>query len=107
MYVTFMMGDHEMVATLDEVREVVRAQSFDEVPGMPNHIRGVLHLRGVPVPVSDIRTDRTEPVRDVLVLVGAGLPVLGVAVDRVVKVTGDDDFAGLVGAPEGLPPYVR
>jgi purine-binding chemotaxis protein CheW len=108
-WVTFEMAGREMAGSLDEVREVVRATGIEELSGTRAPVTGLLELRGTPVPVVDLRTAADPDGRgDVLVLTTAeGL--LGLAVDKVLAVVGQDDLLPLPpGAPRsvGLPPYV-
>ena len=109
-WVTFEMAGREMAGSLDEVREVVRATGIEELSGTRAPVTGLLELRGTPVPVVDLRTAADPDGRgDVLVLMTAeGL--LGLAVDKVRAVIGDDELvrgAGEATHGAGLPAYVR
>ena len=107
-YVTFVMDGRTMAGRLGEVREVVRATGVEPLAGARAPVTGLLVLRGQPVPVVDLRGDAAdaESAGDVLVLqVPDG--VLGIAVDKVVAVLGDDDLVPADGQRGvGLPPYV-
>lgn len=107
MHVTFMVSGRELVASLDQVREVVRGATVERLPGFDPPFVGALQLRGVTVPVADARPRELDGEGDILVMV---LPVtgpFGVIVDRVVSVTEDSESGVLSSAPEGLPVYVR
>ncbi len=54
-FVTFRLGDRQFACRLDEVREVVRLEGLDVLPGMTPPISGLLELRGTPLPVVDLR----------------------------------------------------
>ena len=115
-YLIFDLGGHELAAPLTEVREVVRIDRLETLPGMAAPVTGLMQLRGSPLPVCDLRTSAasasgaggTGAVGDVVLL---GLPdggLLGVAVDRVVAVVSQDALVPVQGGtvPTGLPGYV-
>ena len=114
--VTFRLGSREYATPLADVREVVRLHELADLPGMAPPLAGVLDLRGVALPVLDLRAGCGPAAPgDVLVLEGGryvggavdGGPV-GVAVDQVRAVvdpldlppTGSEAGKGL------LPAYV-
>ena len=108
-WVTFVMGAREMAGALDEVREVVRATGLEELSGTRAPVTGLLELRGTPVPVVDLRSG-VDPADegDILVLT-TPQGVLGLAVDRVSSVLGEDDLVAPGPEephPHGLPAYV-
>ena len=107
-YVTFVMDGRMLAARLDDVREVVRATGIEPLAGARAPVTGLLVLRGQPVPVVDLRSGAVDAdsTGDVLVLqVAEG--VLGVAVDKVVAVLGEDDLVPASGQRGiGLPSYV-
>lgn len=109
-YVTFRMGGRELAGRLGEVREVVRATGIEPLAGARAPVTGLLVLRGLPLPIVDLRTAAdAEDTGDVLVLAADESGVLGVAVDRVIAVLGPDDLVPLGSdepRPSGLPPYV-
>ena len=108
-WVTFVMAGRELAGALDEVLEVVRATGVEELSGSRAPVSGLLELRGTPVPVVDLRTAADpDGGGDVLVL-GTADGLLGLAVDKVTAVVGQDDLLPLPpSAPRsaGLPPYV-
>jgi chemotaxis signal transduction protein len=90
------------------VREVVRATGIEPLAGARAPVTGLLVLRGQPVPVVDLRAGSgdDDATGDVLVLqVTDG--VLGLAVDQVVAVLGEDELVSAEGQRGlGLPAYV-
>lgn len=122
--VTFRIGRREYATRLDDVREVVRLQGLADLPGMRPPLAGVLDLRGVALPVLDLRTGdgaagtdrRSTDDGDVLVLAGdvgggrtgvSGGGLVGVAVDQVRAVVPADELAPAGAADAGvLPSYV-
>lgn len=115
-YLVFDIGGHELAAPLTEVREVVRIDRLDVLPGLEPPITGLMQLRGSPLPVADLRRNRAHAVTDgdaagsagdVVLLAMADGSLLGIAVDAVVAVVAHDallDDGGSV--PSGFPSYV-
>ena len=54
-YLIFDIGGHELAAPLAEVREVVRIEGLESLPGLEAPVTGIMHLRGTPLPVCDLR----------------------------------------------------
>jgi chemotaxis signal transduction protein len=104
-YVLFRLGARTFATVLDDVREIVRLDGLEELPNMTPPLRGVLVLRGVPLPVLDVRPTAAGAGGDVLVLQVADEPV-GVAVDQVVAVVSSDELPDGGVPPRSLPPYV-
>jgi purine-binding chemotaxis protein CheW len=109
-YIMFRLADRELACRLDEVREVVRLEGLEVLPGMTAPISGLLELRGNPLPVVDLRTadaaTRATTRGDVLVL-DAGADAMGVVVDQVLAVYDEDELASAGDdRPTGLPHYV-
>jgi purine-binding chemotaxis protein CheW len=109
-YLIFDIGGHELAAPLAEVREVVRVDRLDSLPGLEPPITGLMQLRGSPLPVADLRRAEVSAneAGDVVLLAMADGSLLGVAVDNVVAVVSGDalvaDESGVV--PTGFPSYV-
>lgn len=107
-FVTFVVEGRTLAGRLDEVREVVRATGIEPLAGARAPVTGLLVLRGQPVPVVDLRSGSADvdATGDVLVLqVTDG--VLGLAVDEVVAVLGEDELVPAEGQRGvGLPAYV-
>ncbi len=83
-YVTFQLDGRSYATRIDEVREVVRLGELVRLPGMDHPLAGVLDLRGVSLPVLDIR-DPPGGHGDVLVLSADGTD-FGFVCDAVVAV---------------------
>ena len=108
-WVTFVMGGRELAGALDEVREVVRATGIEQLSGSRAPVSGLLELRGTPVPVVDLRAAADPDGRGDVLVLGTPDGLLGLAVDKVLAVVGQDDLLPLPpAAPRsvGLPPYV-
>ena len=107
-FVTFVVEGRTLAGRLDEVREVVRATGIEPLAGARAPVTGLLVLRGQPVPVVDLRSGSVDDdtTGDVLVLEVAD-GVLGLAVDEVVAVLGEEELVPAEGQRGvGLPTYV-
>ena len=106
-YVTFRIGDRVYATALDEVREIVRLSGLTPLPGMAQPMAGVVELRGVPLPVMDLRAEGADSAGgDVVVLADESGTAIGVAVDAVVAVRPTEHLVGTGEATAGLPAYV-
>jgi purine-binding chemotaxis protein CheW len=54
-YVTFFLRDDEIGIPILQCREIVRALAITRVPEAPDHVRGVVNLRGRVLPAVDTR----------------------------------------------------
>ena len=54
-YLTFKLADEEYGMAILKVREIIGLMDITAVPRAPQHIRGVVNLRGKIVPVLDLR----------------------------------------------------
>lgn len=87
-YVTFTVGDAEYGVDIMEVREIKGWTQATRLPNAPPYVRGVMNLRGVMVPVFDLRArfggPPTEVTRThVVVIVAVAQRALGILVDAV------------------------
>jgi purine-binding chemotaxis protein CheW len=111
-YVTFRLGERVYAAALPTIREIVRLEGLEELPGMAAPLVGVLELRGLPLPIIDGRpapADGTRRRGDILVLERtSSYDAVGVVVDRVVSVLDATELRKpTTRAPlSSLPPYV-
>lgn len=106
-YVTFRLGGQSYATRISAVREVVRLAELAVLPGLVPPIAGVLDLRGVSLPVVDIRAAGGPG--DVLVLSSADADY-GFVCDEVLAVVGDETLAeetSRTAASGTLPPYVE
>lgn len=105
-YLTFRLGAEEYGVDIQKVQEIRSYEAPTRIPHAPAHIKGVVNLRGVIVPIVDLRTRlgcasaeyTSFTVVIVLAVVGR---VVGVVVDSVSDVL---DLAGdAIRPPPGLP----
>lgn len=94
-YLTVTLHDEAYGIAVLKVREIIRLQKITAVPRLPEHIRGVLNLRGRVIPVMDLRVkfglSAVDAERTCIVVVQvspAGRPALpmGLIVDAVEEV---------------------
>ncbi|CAK0759247.1 purine-binding chemotaxis protein CheW [Azospirillaceae bacterium] len=87
-YVTFTVGDEEYGVNILSVREIRGWTPESRLPNLPNYVRGVVNLRGIIIPIFDLRarfgggiTQVTK--RHVVVVVQVGERTRGVLVDAI------------------------
>ncbi len=87
-YVTFMIDERSYGIEITKVREIKGWSEPTELPSAPHAMRGVLNLRGVIVPIFDLRarfgrgeTQASE--EHVVIIVALGDRLIGVLVDAV------------------------
>jgi purine-binding chemotaxis protein CheW len=54
-FLRFRVADEEYGVSLLEIREIIKPRDITDVPGMPDFVAGVLSLRGVIIPVFNLR----------------------------------------------------
>ena len=54
-WLTFMLGSEEYALSLDVVLELIKPRAYTDLPKVPDYVKGILSLRGVVVPVIDLR----------------------------------------------------
>ena len=90
-FVTFFLEQEEYALPIDQVQEINRVGEITRVPNSPEHVRGVINLRGKIVPVIELkqrfRLGETKVDKESrIVVVEQGPKVLGLMVDRVAQV---------------------
>lgn len=87
-FLTFTVGDEEYGVDIMTVREVKGWSETTRLPNTPEYMRGVLNLRGVVIPIFDLRmrfggqtTEATD--KHVIVILAVGDRIAGVLVDTV------------------------
>src|SRR5215470_13737058 len=90
-FISFAIGDDQYGVDIMAVREIKGWSQICALPGQPDYMRGVLNLRGVMVPIIDLRcrfgqgmTDATS-LNIVIVVQVDGRPV-GLLADRVLDI---------------------
>ncbi len=88
---TFALGGETYALDMTELREISRMREITELPRVPAFLLGVITLRGLVIPVLDLRRRMrlppVEPSRETRILIvdQDGEP-FGLVVDRVVRV---------------------
>jgi len=86
--ITFELGGQVLGVDVMAIREIRAWSAATPLPNMPAHVCGVVNLRGVVLPVIDLRIllgwDATEPsARHVIIVVELGDRLQGLIVDGV------------------------
>ncbi len=87
-FVTFAIGNEEYAVDIMKVREIQAWTEVTVLPNQPSYMRGVLNLRGIIVPIFDLRSrfnqGETEATNiHVVVIIAVGDRIIGILVDRV------------------------
>lgn len=89
--VVFQLGQEEYGVDIQTVQEIIRPVKITRVPGAPEHVEGVIDLRGKIIPVIDLhkklqlgQRQNTESARIIVVQVDDALT--GIIVDGVSEV---------------------
>lgn len=95
-FLTFTLAEECYGVEVLRIREIIRMQKITPVPQMPEHVKGVINLRGKVIPVVDLRIkfnlhagEATERTCIIVVDVDSGQGVsqlLGLIVDAVEEV---------------------
>jgi len=87
-FLTFTIGKEEYGVDIMMVREVKGWAETTRLPNTPEYIRGVLNLRGIIIPIFDLRarfggglTQATE--KNVVIILAVGERTIGILVDTV------------------------
>lgn len=95
-YLTFPMGTETYGLHISHVREIIKIQPITPLPDVPEHVRGVINLRGRVIPVVDVRLrfrlpPRPYDERTCIVVVTVGEWSVGLVVDTVSEVSAIPD----------------
>jgi purine-binding chemotaxis protein CheW len=87
-FITFTIGTEEYGVDIMAVREIKGWTETTSVPKAPEHVRGVINLRGIIVPIFDLRArfgqGTTQTTKShVVIIVAIGTRVVGLLVDAV------------------------
>ncbi|CAN5610675.1 chemotaxis protein CheW [soil metagenome] len=104
-YLTYRLGDEEYGIDIQKVQEIRSYDAPTRIPNVPHFIKGVVNLRGVIVPILDLRlklncAEAAYTESTVVIVLGILGRVVGVVVDAVSDVL--DLKAGDIKEPPGL-----
>jgi len=95
-FVTFTVGDEEYGVDILAVREIRGWTQESRLPNLPEFVRGVINLRGIIIPIFDLRarfgggaTEVTK--RHVVVVVQVGERTRGILVDAISDILAIED----------------
>ncbi len=94
-FLIFLTDNLKLGVSAEYVVEIITNHSITYLPMMPNFVRGIINLRGLLIPIIDIRLRLgKEPLEDALVIVlninGTQLGILVDTVDQMVDIPKDD-----------------
>jgi purine-binding chemotaxis protein CheW len=90
-FVSFAIGDDQYGVDIMAVREIKGWTEITHLPKQPDYVRGVLNLRGVIVPIIDLRCRFGQGVTDatplhIVIIVQTGSKPVGLLADRVLDI---------------------
>ncbi len=90
-FAIFKLGDLEFGIDIMKVKEITRYHKISKIPGTPPFIEGVINLRGVIIPIVDLRKkfgmEPREPDKKTRIIVATILKrIAGLLVDEVIEV---------------------
>jgi len=90
-FISFAIGDEQYGVDIMAVREIKGWSAVTQLPNQPDYMRGVLNLRGVMVPIVDLRCRFGQGMTDasamhVIIVVHVGSKTVGLLADRVLDI---------------------
>lgn len=94
-YMTFRLANEEYGVEILKVRELIGLMDITRIPRAPEHVRGVINLRGKVIPVADLRLKfgmtAVDPTNQTVIIVVQlsqqnGSLTMGILVDEVLEV---------------------
>ena len=98
-YLCFRVADENYAINIMEIKEIIKPREVTEVPRVPSYVLGIISLRGVIIPIYDMRRrlglgDGPGGNRQRILVVRHGEGFAGILVDQVshvVKLGADDE----------------
>src|ERR1700722_15913184 len=90
-FISFAIGDDQYGVDIMAVREIKGWTAITHLPKQPDYVRGVLNLRGVIVPIIDLRCRFGQGVTEatpmhIVIVVQIGAKSVGLLADRVLDI---------------------
>jgi purine-binding chemotaxis protein CheW len=86
-FLTFRLGGEEYAIDILQVQEIRAHENVTRIASAPEFIKGVINLRGIIVPIVDLRVkfgfDHTASSASVVIILSIAQRVIGVVVDAV------------------------
>ena len=87
----FRIGSELYGLDIMKIREIIRPQKLTPIPKAPSFVEGVINLRGVVIPVADMRKRFDQPLgrdprRNRIVICSLAGKIIGLLVDEVTEV---------------------
>jgi purine-binding chemotaxis protein CheW len=106
LYLTFHLAGENYALEIAHVVEIVGVQKITEVPALASYLKGVVNMRGLIIPVMDVRlrfglAERASDNRTCLIFVCVENDTVGLLVDRV------NDVAEIPAGEIEPPPATR
>ncbi|MGO9050239.1 MAG: chemotaxis protein CheW [Xanthobacteraceae bacterium] len=94
--ISFAIGDDQYGVDIMAVREIKGWTEITHLPKQPDYVRGVLNLRGVIVPIIDLRCRFGQGLTEatplhIVIIVQIGAKPIGLLADRVLDIVSLDD----------------
>jgi len=92
-YLIFTLKDEEFAIEIGRVVEILRPQKVFEMPELPDFLQGVINVRGMIIPVVDMRRRLRVPPseKSMIVVISFGRERLGLIVDDVKEIIEIED----------------
>jgi len=93
--ISFAIGDDQYGVDIMAVREIKGWTAITHLPRQPDHVRGVLNLRGVIVPIMDLRCRFGQGLTEatpmhIVIIVQIASKLIGLLADRVLDIVSLD-----------------
>jgi purine-binding chemotaxis protein CheW len=94
-FISFAIGDEQYGVDIMAVREIKGWSTVTQLPNQPDYMRGVLNLRGVMVPIVDLRCRFGQGITEaspmhIVIVVQVGNKTVGLLADRVLDIISVD-----------------
>jgi purine-binding chemotaxis protein CheW len=94
-YLAFHLDDEEYALDIKQISEIIKVRDFTEIPRSPEYVLGIISLRGVVVPVFDLRCRLNLGAADIttnsrIVVCQSGDLTVGLLVDNINQVVNLD-----------------
>src|SRR6267154_2396118 len=92
-FISFAIGDDQYGVDIMAVREIKGWSQITHLPRQPDYMRGVLNLRGIMVPIIDLRCRFSQGMTEasslhIVIVVQIGARHVGLLADRVLDIVG-------------------